>query len=87
MLKTVLLTGLVCGSFVLGAQAQEERPRRTEKGQLTEEQRALMKEIRDKYDANKDGKLDATERKAMTAEDKEKLAKVRIGPRKKRDAN
>ena len=45
------------------------------KRQMTEEQRTLMKGLRAKYDTNKDGKLDAEERKAISAEDKEKMNK------------
>ncbi len=84
MLKAMIVTVLLAASFALPSQAQDEKPQRRGKGQLTEEQRTLMKEIRDKYDTNKDGKLDATERKAMSAEDKEKLAKAGLGPRKKK---
>lgn len=85
MLKTMLVTAFVCSSFVLpiGADEEKEKPQRRDKPQLSEEQRALMKEIRAKYDTNKDGKLDAAERKAMSAEDKAKLAKA-LGPRKRR---
>jgi hypothetical protein len=63
-------------------------PARRDKRGLTEEQKSVMKEIRERYDANKDGKLDATERKSISAEDKERLNKAGLGavtPRKKRD--
>ncbi|HWI57617.1 MAG TPA: hypothetical protein VNZ22_10355 [Bacillota bacterium] len=44
------------------------------KGQkLTDEQKALMKEMVEKYDTNKDGKLDKEERAKMSKEDKKKL--------------
>ncbi len=88
MLKTLLVTTLVCASFALPIRAEDEKPQekpaRRAKGQLTDEQRTLMKELRDKYDTNKDGKLDGAERKAMSAEDKEKLTKAGLGPRKKK---
>ena len=83
MLKTLIVTAFVCTSFALPIQADDEKPAKKDKRQLTEEQRTLMKELRDKYDSNKDGKLDAAERKAMSAEDKEKLTKAGIAPRKK----
>ena len=51
---------------------------------LTEEQKALRKEMLAKYDANKDGKLSPEERKKISAEDKEKLSKAGLGPRKKK---
>ena len=50
---------------------------------LTDEQKALRKEINEKYDTDKDGKLSPEERKAISAEDKEKLAKAGLGPRRK----
>jgi hypothetical protein len=63
---------------------QSPAPRRN-KGQLTEEQLNLMIELRAKYDTNKDGKLDDAERNAMTAEDKERMAKAGFIARKKKD--
>ena len=86
MFKTLIATTFVCAAFALPLQADEEKPQppRRDKRDLTEEQRTLMKDLRAKYDANKDGKLDATERKAMSTEDKEKLSKA-LAPRKKRE--
>ena len=40
------------------------------KHQLTDEQKAVQKEMLAKYDTNKDGKLDKEERAKMTPEDK-----------------
>lgn len=85
MLKRLIVAGFVCAAFALPVLADDEKPQKRDKRQLTEEQRALMKELRDKYDTNKDGKLDAAERKAMSAEDKEKLSKAGITPRKKKE--
>jgi hypothetical protein len=45
----------------------------TDKPKLTKEQKAERKALIEKYDANKDGKLDKEERAKMTKEDKEKL--------------
>jgi hypothetical protein len=42
------------------------------KHDLTDEQKAVQKEMCDKYDTNKDGKLDKQERAKMTTEDKAK---------------
>jgi hypothetical protein len=83
MLKTILVATFVCSSFVLPIRAEDETPKQKDRRNLTEEQKTLMKELRDKYDTNKDGKLDAAERKAMSAEDKEKLNKAGLAPRKK----
>jgi len=43
----------------------------------------VRKELIEKYDKNKDGKLDKEERGAMTAEDKEKWSKASGGKKKK----
>ena len=50
----------------------------------TEEQRKLRKELLDKYDTNKDGKLDKDERAKVSKEDKERLEKAGMGPRAKK---
>jgi ABC-type transporter MlaC component len=50
---------------------------------LTAEQQAVMKDMLAKYDTNKDGKLDKTERAAMTQEDKDKMAKAGLSKAKK----
>jgi hypothetical protein len=50
------------------------------RGQLTEEQKAVRQEMLQKYDLNKNGKIDAEERKLITPADKEKLARVGLGP-------
>jgi hypothetical protein len=42
-----------------------------------------MKEMLAKYDTNKDGKLDKTERAAMTQEDKDKMTKAGLTKSKK----
>jgi hypothetical protein len=75
----VLILGLSGGMVLMANAADEQKPKRP---QPTEEQKALRKEMIGKYDKNKDGKLDAEERKAMSAEDKEKWAKA-FPPRKK----
>ncbi len=43
---------------------------------MTEEQKALSKEMVAKYDTNKNGRLDKSEREAMSAEDKAKMEKA-----------
>jgi len=43
---------------------------------LTDEQKAVMKEMTEKYDANKDGKLDKDEKAKMSDEDKAKMEKA-----------
>jgi hypothetical protein len=80
-----ILVGVLCLS-VVAVDAQDKPKRKNGGGRpaLTEDQKSLMKEIRTKYDTNKDGKLDADERKKISAEDKEKLEKAGLGPRKNR---
>lgn len=52
---------------------------------LTDEQKAVRKELTEKYDANKDKKLDKEEMSKMSAEDKEKWKKAFPGGPKKKD--
>jgi hypothetical protein len=44
----------------------------TDKPKLTKEQKSERKALIDKYDANKDGKIDKEERAKMSKEDKDK---------------
>src|SRR6476469_7802265 len=53
---------------------------------LTEEQKALRKEMLGKYDANKDGRIDKEERKKVTDEDKAKLKKAGLTPKQQKKA-
>ena len=45
----------------------------------TPEQKQFRKEMVEKYDTNKDGKLDKEERSKMSKEDREKMKKMRGG--------
>jgi len=58
-----------------------------EKKPLTDDQKKVMKEITDKYDANKNGKLDPEEREKISEDDKKKLkdAGIPVGGGKKKD--
>ena len=79
----VAVIGLLCATAIM-VQAQDAKPRK----ELTPEQQTVMKEMLAKYDTNKDGKLDKTERAAMTQEDKDKMAKAGLGkPKKPADAS
>lgn len=62
------------------AQEDEEINPTRKRGQMTEEQKAVREEMLKKYDLNKNGKIDAEERKLITPADKEKLARVGLGP-------
>ena len=54
------------------------------KKELTDDQKKVMKEITEKYDANKNGKLDPDEREKISAEDKEKMAKAGLAAARRR---
>jgi ABC-type transporter MlaC component len=85
----VIAFALLCATTLI-VQAQDAGTNTTatakSKKHLTPEQQAVMTEMLAKYDTNHDGKLDKTERAAMTKEDKEKMAKVGLGPKKKKAA-
>jgi hypothetical protein len=76
-----LLIALCCTcALALAVQAAEGKKER----KLTDEQKKVMKEITDKYDTNKDGKLDREERAKISAEDKEKMEKAGLPTGKKK---
>jgi hypothetical protein len=77
MLKTVAIAITVCCAFVLTTRGADK---------LTDEQKTERKGLIEKYDKNKDGKLDKEERGAMSAEDKEKLGKINEARKKKEEA-
>jgi hypothetical protein len=74
----MLLTIGLCSALALSANAAEPGKKR----QLTEEQKTVIKELTDKYDKDKDGKLSPDERKAMSAEDRQKM-RTALGRTKK----
>ena len=74
---------LLCASAMM-VQAQDAKPKH--KNQMTAEQKALRKEMVAKYDTNKNGKLDKSERAAMSKEDKDKLSKAGLTHGKKKKA-
>ena len=76
MKKVIVALCFTC-ALVMAAQAQEK------KDKATPEQKTARKELLDKYDTNKDGKLDKDERAKMSAEDKEKFEKAGGGKKKK----
>jgi hypothetical protein len=67
----VILICLLCAGVLTASAAEQEK-----KPQPTAEQKALRKEMREKYDTNKDGKLDKEERAKMSKEDKDKVSKA-----------
>jgi hypothetical protein len=80
MLRVLILAVGLSGvlAFAAGAADEEKKPETRRRPQLTEEQKTLMKEIREKYDKDKNGQLSAEERKAISAEDKARMEKAGI---------
>jgi len=70
---------LVAGALTVSAAEGKKK-------EMTPEQQKLRKEMTEKYDANKDGKIDEQEAAKVSSEDKAKMkeANVRIGPGKKK---
>ena len=70
----VAVLGMLCAAvLVVNAQDATTKPA---KKQLTAEQQSLQKEMLAKYDTDKNGKLDKTERAAISKEDKDKMTKA-----------
>ncbi len=80
----VASVALFCATAIV-VQAQDATPKK-EKHKMTAEQKQVMSDMLAKYDTNKDGKLDKTERAAMTQEDKDKMTKAGLGMKKKAPA-
>src|SRR5215470_15144127 len=76
----VALVGFACVLSLVANAAEGD------KHKATPEQKALKKELMDKYDTNKDGKLDKEERAKMSKEDKDKLEKAGLGHKKKKQS-
>ena len=82
----ILLTACSIGLGSAFAADDEKKPARGKKPRpaLNEDQRELMKELKEKYDANKDGKITPKERAKFSDEDKKRMKDAGIGgPRKK----
>ena len=79
MKKLLGIAALVC-ALALTASAAEGK-----KKQLTDDQKKTKKELLDKYDTNKDGKLDKDEKAKMSKEDVAKGEDVGLLHKKKAD--
>ncbi len=78
----VAVLGMLCATTLV-INAQDAKPARRV---LTEEQKALHKQMLEKYDVNKDGKLDKEERAKISAEDRAKMEKAGLMRGKKKPA-
>lgn len=65
-----LVVAFITAAFALTMTAKAADS--TDKPKLTKEEKAERKALIEKYDANKDGKIDKDERTKMSKEDKEK---------------
>jgi hypothetical protein len=65
------IAAIALGLCVLGTVAVKADDK--EKAKPTAEQKALRKEMTEKYDTNKDGKLDKEERAKISEDDKKKM--------------
>jgi hypothetical protein len=80
-----VVIGLICATSLTLSAA--DAPAKKKK-QLTPEQKQVQKEMLDKYDTNKDGKLDKQEKAKMTQDDKDKMEKAGLtGGKKKTDGS
>jgi|KBSSwiStaDraftv2_1062776.scaffolds.fasta_scaffold1300398_1 hypothetical protein len=91
-LKILVLAASLCMALTLplALRADDEpEPKPSDgrrRGQLSEAQKALRKEMLLKYDKNKNGQIDPEERAAITPEDQERLARagLTVSPRRRR---
>lgn len=83
----VTIAGVLCAT-VIAVHADDATPKKHGK-KMTEEQKQVQKDMLEKYDTNKDGKLDKEERSKISAEDKEKMKSAGLGGdhKKKKDAS
>jgi hypothetical protein len=83
-MKKLLMALCVTCALALVAHAQEDK--KSDEGKkkaATPEQKAAAKALKEKYDTNKDGKLDKDERAKIPAEEREKAGMAKKGKKKK----
>lgn len=81
-MKYILLSLMFGLSFSLSAQnapAKKGPPTPTQPPPLTEEQKKVRGQILEKYDSNKDGKLDKSEFQKISEADKKKIKEAGLG--------
>ena len=70
----VAVLGMLCATALVVSAQDATTTSKVKK--LTADQQALQKEMLAKYDTDKNGKLDKTERAAISKEDKDKMIKA-----------
>ena len=81
MIRPLILAVILIGAFAFTAGAGGNIQAKN-RARPTKEQKATKKELRDKYDKDKNGKLSKEERAAISAEDKAKLKELRAARKK-----
>lgn len=93
MKKILMIAAALCCAAVLTVNGADDKKAPEKKGEkkkveLTDAQKTLLKELMEKYDANKDKKLDKDERAKISDEDKKKALEAKLpgfGPGKKKE--
>jgi len=78
MTRALILAAGLLGVMALAARAADD----VKTNKPAKERKAMLKELRDKYDKDKDGKLSKEERSAFSAEDKAKMREFRAAHKK-----
>lgn len=81
-MKYILLSLLLSSAFSLSAQNPPPKngpPSPAQRPPLNETQKKVRSQMLEKYDANKDGKLDRTEFDKISEADKKKIKEVGLG--------
>ena len=82
-MKKSLIALCITGALALAAYGDDDKKAdAAKKHEATSEQKAARKAMIEKYDTNKDGKLDKDEKAKMSKEDKEKMKKAMGGEHK-----
>ena len=84
MKKSLIVLCLTCAlTLVAQARDDDKKAEGGKKNEATPEQKAARKAMIEKYDTNKDGKLDAEEKAKISEEDKAKMKEARANAAKK----
>jgi len=88
MKKSLIALCITCALSLAAYADDDNKAEAGKKHEATPEQKALHKQMLEKYDTNKDGKLDKEERAKMSDADKAKMKEARgaaAGDHKKSD--
>ena len=77
MKKSLIALCITCALSLAAHADDDKKAEAGKKHETTPEQKAARKALLDKYDTNKDGKLDQDERAKISEQDKAKLKEAR----------